>query len=44
MIKQFFKYYKTLPIDLQDKKYLNSIIYHYKTKKISRRPQYFVSH
>ena len=52
-IKQFFKYYKTLPVDLQDEKYLNSIIYHYKTiyldfllytKKISRHPQYSVSH
>jgi hypothetical protein len=52
-IKQFFKYYKTLPVDLQDEKYINSIIYHYKTiyldfllytKKINRRPQYLVSH
>ena len=52
-IKQFFKYYKTLPVDLQDEKYLNSIIYHYKTiyldfllytKKINRRPLYLVSH
>ena len=30
-IKQFLKYYKSLPVDLQDEKYLNSIIYHYKT-------------
>jgi len=52
-IKQFFKYYKTLPVDIQDEKYINSIIYHYKTiyldfllytKKINRRPQYLVSH
>ena len=52
-IKQFFKYYKTLSVDLQDEKYINSIIYHYKTiyldfllytKKFNRRPQYLVSH
>ena len=52
-IKQFFKYYKTLPVDLQEERYLDSIIYHYKTiyfdfllytKKINRRPQYLVSH
>ena len=30
-IKQFFKYYKTLPVDLQEEKYLSSIIYHYNT-------------
>lgn len=30
-IQQFFKYYKTLPVDIQDEKYINSIIYHYNT-------------
>jgi hypothetical protein len=29
-IEQFFKYYKSLPIDLQDQKYFDSIIFHYK--------------
>ena len=31
VIEKFFEYYKTLPIDVKDEKYLNSIIYHYKT-------------
>lgn len=29
-IKQLFKYYKTLPVDLQDGKYFDGIIFHYK--------------
>lgn len=49
IIEQFFKYYKSLPVDVQEEKYFNSIIYHYKTiyldyllytKKINRRLLY----
>lgn len=29
-IKQFFKYYASIPIDLKEDKYFESIIYHYR--------------
>lgn len=29
-IKQFFKYYISIPIDIREDKYFESIIYHYK--------------